>query len=454
MKAKRNRRRPLWIVCIAILLLAAAAIIAVKAATAQRFQLSENTVTLEAGTAFVPEDYITALKNANIADVKISGDVAAAIPGTYTVTYSLGSKVKTLTVHVADTTPPGLSYQGETDTVILIQGEELNLRDFLLVSDATEVTLRLDTQGQSLSEPGTYSVAAEAVDAAGNKSSIPLQIEVRSPDTEPPVIQGAGGISVIKGSSFDPKAGVSVTDNTDPSPVLEIDSGKLDLSKAGTYTVTYTARDASGNEAVVQRKVTVTEPEPGTVMFTPKGGTYGWNAAGIADQPYLVAVNRACCTTTVYGKDSSGNYTVPVKAIVCSVGKEGHETPTGRFTTSDRHDWCYMVDGSYGRYAIRIRRGIMFHSVCYFSSSKSDLEYEEYNKLGTPASLGCIRMSVADEKWLYDNCPTGFPVVIYDDTALPGPLGKPDPIRIDTQNEALRCWDPTDWDSSSPWNNS
>ena len=94
----------------------------------------------------------------------------------------------------------------------------------------------------------------------------------------------------------------------------------------------------------------------------------------------------------------------------------------------------------------------MFHSVCYFSANIDNLEYDEYNKLGGPASLGCIRLCVADVKWMYDNLPDGFPVIIYDDPSSPGPWGKPDPIRIDV-NDERRGWDPTDPDQNNPWKN-
>lgn len=86
----------------------------------------------------------------------------------------------------------------------------------------------------------------------------------------------------------------------------------------------------------------------------------------------------------------------------------------------------------------------MFHTVCYYTKSTDDLEYDEFNKLGSPASLGCIRLCYADETWLYENCPTGFTTIIYDDYASPGPLGKPEPVKIDTTDEQARGWDPTD----------
>ena len=45
--------------------------------------------------------------------------------------------------------------------------------------------------------------------------------------------------------------------------------------------------------------------------------------------------------------------------------------------------------------------GILFHSVPYNSKNVNDLETEEWNKLGYPASLGCVRLCVADAKWIY-----------------------------------------------------
>ena len=35
-------------------------------------------------------------------------------------------------------------------------------------------------------------------------------------------------------------------------------------------------------------------------------------------------------------------------------------------------------------------------------------------KLGRRASHGCIRLTVEDAKWIYDNCPAGTTVIIQD----------------------------------------
>ena len=105
----------------------------------------------------------------------------------------------------------------------------------------------------------------------------------------------------------------------------------------------------------------------------------------------------------------------------------------------------------YGQYAVQIVGNILFHSVPYTAKSKDSLEYWEYDKLGTDASLGCIRLAVKDVKWIYDYVPAGTYVEFYDDTN-PGPLGKPTAPKI-SDNELCRNWDPTDYVEGNPWNN-
>lgn len=166
--------------------------------------------------------------------------------------------------------------------------------------------------------------------------------------------------------------------------------------------------------------------------------------------PYLIKVNRIQNCITIYKKNNKGEYTVPYKAIVCSTGKKLGDTPLGNFTTLISYEWLLMVDGSYGQYAYRYYGSILFHSVPYFSKNKDDLEYKQFNKLGEPASLGCVRVCVRDAIWLIENCPVGTPVVVYDDETSPGPLGKPEMIKIPV-NSPYRGWDPTDPDPDNPW---
>lgn len=185
-------------------------------------------------------------------------------------------------------------------------------------------------------------------------------------------------------------------------------------------------------------------PDSSPVNYTPPEGE---------PFPYFIKVNRAANCVTVYGIDADGAYQVPVKAFACSCGKEGEETIIGEnYTTTDKYLWRLMVDGTYGHYAFRINGGYLFHSVPYMDTANDTLEPGEYNKLGSFASLGCVRMCVRDVKWLFDNCPSGTKVTIYDDAAYPGPLGKPETIKIPADSE-YAAWDPTDPNEENPWHN-
>lgn len=166
------------------------------------------------------------------------------------------------------------------------------------------------------------------------------------------------------------------------------------------------------------------------------------------DGNYYIKVNNQANVVTIYKKDSSGNYTIPVKAMVCSIGTA---TPkNGVYSTTNKYQWRLLVGNVYGQYATRIVGSILFHSVPYLKQDPSTLEYWEYDKLGTSASAGCVRLTVADAKWIYDNCKSGTKVEFYSD-ANPGPLGKPNAKKISNEDENVRIWDPTDSRENNPW---
>ncbi len=170
------------------------------------------------------------------------------------------------------------------------------------------------------------------------------------------------------------------------------------------------------------------------------------------ESPYYIKVNRQQNVVTIYEKDDNGEYSVPVKAMTCSTGAN-NATPTGTFDLSMKYRWHELDGKVYGQYCSRITGHILFHSVYYNDTDPGTLAYNGYNRLGTQASHGCVRLSVADSKWIYDNCPSGTVVTIYDDKENPGPLGKPSTIQIDTSSP-YRGWDPTDPDENNPWSKS
>ena len=148
--------------------------------------------------------------------------------------------------------------------------------------------------------------------------------------------------------------------------------------------------------------------------------------------------------------ESDGKFLKRIKTMVCSCGRRGHSTPTGTYRTGDSYEWRYMIDGSYAQYAVRFNGHILFHSVPYHKMSHDSLEWEEYNKLGSAASLGCVRLCVADAKWIYDNCDRGTRVTVFDGDGS-DPVRPPDPRRI-SESSPNRGWDPTDPCEDNPWN--
>jgi surface-anchored protein len=164
-----------------------------------------------------------------------------------------------------------------------------------------------------------------------------------------------------------------------------------------------------------------------------------------ASGTYWIKVNRKMNTVTVY-QYTNGKYKA-VKAMACSVGKNG-ATPKGNYNTQEKLRWHVLMGNVWGQYCTRIYKGYLFHSVWYYSKSKSAQSTKQYNKLGKAASHGCVRLTVADSKWIYDHCPVGTKVTIYD-SSNPGPLGKPSTIKVSTSKK--QGWDPTDPDPNNPY---
>lgn len=168
-----------------------------------------------------------------------------------------------------------------------------------------------------------------------------------------------------------------------------------------------------------------------------------------APMPYYIKINRTQNVVNIYSRDSEGNYTNPYKAMICSIGTSTPKAGSKYRITTYRRAWNGLKGGVFGQYAVQITGNILFHSVPYTAKNNSSLEYWEYDKLGTKASMGCIRLTVQDAKWIYDNIGAGTWVEFYE-AEDPGPLGKPFVQKI-SDNELCRNWDPTDYAEGNPW---
>lgn len=165
------------------------------------------------------------------------------------------------------------------------------------------------------------------------------------------------------------------------------------------------------------------------------------------EYPYYIVINQGAQLVTVYTLDRDGKYTVPVRYMICSTGERG-KTPNGLFRIKERHRWQQMLASTptYAQYATRITGSYLFHSVNFTAARPDKLKVSNYNNLGTVDSGGCVRLQVADAKWVYDNIPKGTPVRIYNGPPQPDITTKLLPTKLPTNAK----WDPSDPDENNP----
>jgi lipoprotein-anchoring transpeptidase ErfK/SrfK len=119
-----------------------------------------------------------------------------------------------------------------------------------------------------------------------------------------------------------------------------------------------------------------------------------------------IDVDLANQLVTVYYKEGI------VKQMVCSSGNDQGPTPLGNFAINQKIYYAWVPKFNEGAYYwTRFYGPYLFHSVPFDSSGK--MLTEELNKIGTPASHGCIRLKIEEAKWLYETIPLGVSVVIH-----------------------------------------
>ncbi len=97
------------------------------------------------------------------------------------------------------------------------------------------------------------------------------------------------------------------------------------------------------------------------------------------------------------------------KRIVCSTGRNKTPTTRGSFETGDKGERFYSERLKSGaKYWMRFNGSYLFHSVAM------DREGNITDPtLGRKSSGGCVRMSVEDAKWFYDNIERNTAVWVY-----------------------------------------
>lgn len=219
-------------------------------ATEPTDSVCRSELTLEAGQPLpTAQDFF--LIPAADATMSISGFQVGAL-GTYTVDLTAQGQTYTSKLVIVDTVAP----QAQAKPVILTQQGQSKPEDFVAdIVDATKVTATFKAE-PDWNKAGNQAVVVTLTDAAGNVTEISSSLLI---DSEAPVIAGVKNLEAYVNSTVAYKKNISVTDNVDEKPTLEIDNSAVDLAKAGVYNVIYRATDAAGNSSTVTVSLTVRE---------------------------------------------------------------------------------------------------------------------------------------------------------------------------------------------------
>lgn len=81
-------------------------------------------------------------------------------------------------------------------------------------------------------------------------------------DVTAPVISGVEDKTFALGDKISYLSGVTASDDVDGEVEVEVDKSEVDVNTPGTYTVTYRAVDAAGNESTAKASITIKKPAP------------------------------------------------------------------------------------------------------------------------------------------------------------------------------------------------
>ena len=184
-----------------------------------------------------------------------------------------GGESKTLNVQLkvnASTVGPAITKNGKAlEDVTINAGQAFNLMDSVKavdvngntvnVSVSSDKELNLDTEQDT-----TYKITYSATDSRGRKTEKTINLTVKG--NKAPVIEGVKNHTLKVGDSFDPKAGVTVTDE-DENIKLVVESN-VNTNIPGVYKVIYKATD-SGNKTTIVESSVVVNPKMTTLNKIP-----------------------------------------------------------------------------------------------------------------------------------------------------------------------------------------
>ena len=217
-----------------------------------------------------------------------------------------------------------------------------------------------------------------------------------------------------------------------------------ETSQATTATTTITTTTTT-TTAVTTTTTIATTKRTTTAAAVTTTTTAAQEDPAFGNEQGAIYVYLKSQTVVVYKTDGTVR-----KAFTCSSGKAATPTKTGDYSIRSKYRWRLMIGNCYTQYASSFSSGYLFHSIPYNRRNAATMSDASYDKLGTPASSGCIRLCFRDSKWIYDNCPIGTFVRVVNEEAPADIVPLPIPPR--NTDAAYSGWDPTDTAPNNPYN--
>ncbi len=223
-----------------------------------------DAITIKTNSTF---DYLQGVTATDLEDgdltssISYSGTVNTNIPGLYPVNYSVTDKadnVTTVTRNIRVANAPVITGHGARTISTVVAFDPMFNISATDTNDGaiTDKIVMVNTLDQS--KPGIYKITYTVTNSFGLSTTVEREITVI--DTVRPTISGTANKSVKVGSAYDPKAGVTVSDNVDGNitdKLVVTYPANFSLNTVGTYVITFSATDAAGNTTTVQRTLNV-----------------------------------------------------------------------------------------------------------------------------------------------------------------------------------------------------
>lgn len=226
---------------------------------------------VEVGCIYIDKGINAYTKFQNISDkVVVEGEVDTSKLGRYTITYKvpyLGSyKEYKRYVTVIDEVAPEIKLNGEEEYIQNYGAEYVEPGYEAIDNYDGDITEKVEIEKIDKDDEN-YDIKYIVMDSSNNKTKCIRHVKIV--DKEAPTIKLNGNPveCVILGNQYQEK-GATALDNKDGDISSKIKrTGNIDTSREGTYLLTYSIEDSSGNKAEEQRKVIVNTVEKAGIIY-------------------------------------------------------------------------------------------------------------------------------------------------------------------------------------------